>query len=1400
MTALGLLSGAPGTALAEARSAAPSAATAEPPAGSIPYAVQQAKSQGEPVPVTSLTTPTGDTVANPNGSLSTTTHLKPVRVLKSGKWTELDPTLQLNPDGTYSPQATPTQVTLSGGGTGPLATLKHHEGRSLELSFPVALPAPKITGDSALYPDVFPGVDLQASVNDQGAFSEVLIVRTAQAAANPALHSLRLATKAEGLTLGSDSAGNLQAAAPDGTPAYTSATPLMWDSSTSGQKATPSFTNLLVNRSTATEDGSGPTGPLPTELTTPSSTDSPGPGAQVKTIGISTQPDAVTLTPDQELLTGEKTTYPVYIDPMVNPVTSGTGHFVVAQEGCSNATTYDKAQDYGQGVGYQQYSSNCFGMQESFYEINTSALTPQMVVQKSTLYLTATYAADHGCSNTWPVTVKQTNPISSGTNWNNRPGVVSTVGTQQISSAYFDCGYKYAAFDITDRIRQVASHDADTWTFGLYGDGNKVRSNLGFMRFASNPYITTVFDIPPTAPDSVSTTPDSANPGGAACNGGTPGWIGRTSTTGGMSNISLNARLTTPMEGANLQAIYTVWDNMKNNGSGGAATVSQPRSPFVASGTTARTNIGITVADGHQYGWGVKAYDGTLEGPWTSDCNFKVDLTPPTAAAFGDSKAYPPLGSGRTPTAHAGDTGITIPVSSKDILPTGCDLMACLKSEIRRFEYALDAPIPVSGAQSVAVTADANGAATTNIPISLTAQQWGTHALYVRAVDGAGNSRPAAYSFYAPWNPATPVTAGDLTGDGIPDILRPDRTGSGNLLLSPGNTDVSAPAITSSTAAQSPDKTGWDNYLVTHRGSLSQSGVDDVFTYNRTTRKMYVYGNDASSNGTPGRFTLTENVTPVATKPTCNPAAQCTGYVTDWSKVTQILAPGSFANASGLADLVTVEDNRLWYYPGSSMGNTRLGQGMLLGSGDWSRTTLIAPGKVGGTPTLWARDEVTGRVHSYTLSFNAGYVPTAVLTPPSAQAPASALTTIDPKLYPQVGSYGDLNGDGRADIWAIDTNQQLVAFTGTSTGFSTTPVSLGNLNKPSAQWKLTGQNGTATPSAVGDYPATASGITWPTASIQGRDTAYAAFTSPQSTITTTGPVIDTRKSFTISTWAKPGTKTSIIASQDGNRSSSFFLYADTNTGKWHFALAYADVDGWPFDYTAATNDAARFTPNTWTRLTASYNADSGLMSLYVNGVLAGSAHHQASSSPAPSGPFVLGRSKNNGGPWDSLEGGGISNLAVYPYAASLTTPGALSEISMPAAPGTCMDNDYASTQDGNKIQIAGCNGTPAQSFEVRGDGSLRIQGKCVNAANDSTANLTLLQLMTCRDGSPSPAQKFIPFADGVLYNPASGRCVDLGNLNTTPATQLWLYDCNPSGAQRWSIPALATTPLPNPTP
>lgn len=1029
------------------------------PDGPEQSAQQQAEQSGQPVVVDALTTMTTETIAQPDGTFTLTSYTSPIRVRKNGAWTAVDPTLKANQDGTYSPTATPSGVVLSGGGTGPLATLTDPNGHALSYTFPYTLPAPQVSGATALYSDVLPGVDLRTAVTDQGGFSEVVVVKNADAASDPRLLSLRFATATTGLTLEADNADNISARTANRDLAYFAPSPLMWDSS--------SGTTVQAKAAAATLS----------ETSAASSADSPGPGAQVGQVDVAVSPDAITLTPDADVLQGSTTTYPVYIDPFTNPVTDTTGHYTVVQEGCPGASNYDKPQDNGEGVGYQQYASNCFGLERSYYEINTSNLDARMQFTAVTLHLTETYGADHSCTATWPLTLKAVNPISTATDWDNQPGVTATVSTAQVKSAAAGCGDQGVNFDVKNQIDAIAGVTG-SWTFGLWGNESKSSSNLGFMRFSVNPYITASFDIPPDAPSSTSTTPPSINPTGAACNSGDPGWIGKTSTLGnGTSNITLNAKLTTPMSGANVRGDSQVWDNQTDNGSGSPVVTNPPDTASVASGTTVHVPVSIAVKDGHQYGWGIRAYDGHLYGAWTSNCHFNVDLTPPTPAAFTDSTVFPPLGSGKAPTGHAGDKDITVHVTSTDPAPTGCTLLACLSSGVLAFEYSLDTPIPSTGATSVqAVTS--GDTASADVPINLSAQQWGAHTLYVQAVDRAHNGSPTTYSFYAPWNPNTPVRPGDLNSDGVPDLISPAK--DGNLYLTPGNTDVSATPTLASTQADSPDGTGWDQYLIAHRGSTTQSGVDDLFAYNRLKHQMYIYRNDATSisQGVPGKFTVhPDGVLPVSQKPACDAHSDCSDYDPTWLSVKQILAPGAVRTQS--PDLITVEkDGRLWFYPGDSTSDTYLGQAVLLGNGDWSDTELIAPGTVGSQSTLWARDS-TGAIHTYPLNFGTNGQPTTVLTAPAPRPLTSLVQTGGTQLCAEVRGAstaagtpvqtGICNG-GTSQQWSLGSDNTVHALGGCLNENDTAnaaSVSLEPCNGSTAQQWQPGSSGSLANTASG---------------------------------------------------------------------------------------------------------------------------------------------------------------------------------------------------------------------------------------------------------------------------------------------------------------------------------------------
>src|SRR5580692_5505265 len=219
-----LLAGALSQGLAQAAPGAHPAASVSPAspaaAGLMQTALRTAKATGKAVPVPSQTTATSTTTALPDGKFAMTTYVMPVRVRQHRAWVPISAALRRNADGTYSPAATPSGLALSGGGAGPFAVLTSPSGKRVSMTFGFRLPVPSVSDATAVYANVLPGVDLDVTATDQGGFDEVLVIKNAAAAADPALRQLRIATVANGLTVRTDAAGNMTASPPGGSPQF----------------------------------------------------------------------------------------------------------------------------------------------------------------------------------------------------------------------------------------------------------------------------------------------------------------------------------------------------------------------------------------------------------------------------------------------------------------------------------------------------------------------------------------------------------------------------------------------------------------------------------------------------------------------------------------------------------------------------------------------------------------------------------------------------------------------------------------------------------------------------------------------------------------------------------------------------------------------------------------------------------------------------------------------------------------------------------------------------------------------------------------------------------------------------------------------------------------------------
>jgi hypothetical protein len=75
-------------------------------------------------------------------------------------------------------------------------------------------------------------------------------------------------------------------------------------------------------------------------------------------------------------------------------------------------------------------------------------------------------------------------------------------------------------------------------------------------------------------------------------------------------------------------------------------------------------------------------------------------------------------------------------------------------------------------------------------------------------------------------------------------------------------------------------------------------------------------------------------------------------------------------------------------------------------------------------------------------------------------------------------------------------------------------------------------------------------------------------------------------------------------------------------------------------------------------------------------------------------------------------------------------------------------------------------------------------GKCVDVAGASSANGTAVQLWNCNG---TGAQRWTVGDDGTIQ--AFGKCLDVSGASTANGARVQIYDCNGTGAQRWTSSA-----------
>jgi hypothetical protein len=74
---------------------------------------------------------------------------------------------------------------------------------------------------------------------------------------------------------------------------------------------------------------------------------------------------------------------------------------------------------------------------------------------------------------------------------------------------------------------------------------------------------------------------------------------------------------------------------------------------------------------------------------------------------------------------------------------------------------------------------------------------------------------------------------------------------------------------------------------------------------------------------------------------------------------------------------------------------------------------------------------------------------------------------------------------------------------------------------------------------------------------------------------------------------------------------------------------------------------------------------------------------------------------------------------------------------------------------------------------------------CLDVQNSGPDNGTPVDLFECNG---TGAQVWIPRSDGSLVNPQTGKCLDDPNFSSSPGTKLEIWDCNGGANQQWQLP------------
>ncbi|MGW1094177.1 LamG domain-containing protein [Streptomyces sp. NPDC002455] len=752
-------------------------------------------------------TETSEVFANPDGTFTQEMNAAPVRARNGDDaWAPIDTTLVRGADGSVRARNTTTNLTFSGGGSGDGLVALEDEGHELRFGWPATLPAPQLDGDTATYAGVLPDVDLKLTALSSG-YTSVLVVKTAEAAKNPALSTITMTVSKGTLDIAPTADGGFVARDKNGTPVFESPAGRMWDSAGDAPAPDPTAAGVTtqLSRTTAasaesktkSESETTNTAPLPAAGGEPVPTEGPGSGDAVAELPLKVTDTTLEITPDPTLSRGADTVFPLYIDPPTKGIT--LGDWTALSSDGDKFWEFKGDKGVGRCSNYAGYlCSNSPYTQRLYFEYPLSSIHGKKILDATMeVYQEWTFT----CDPHWYDLSRVDKGISSSTTWSSRPTGVDLMGDRNVAYGRgglcnpsqpanwvrFSDNVDETNENLTTTLASYAANKTSQITFSLTAHDESDAS--AWARFRNDAKLSVTYVSYPSTP-----TPFGVQQGttGRACNPSTLPFATSDTTPKMLATVQ-------SADGSNsqLRALFEVW---KADGSSRAWYAASPNGAWVADNAARDASTSaLPVQTDYRMRVMTQAYyktdrgaTGVLNSAWSSWCYFRIDTdSPPPPTVTSNDGIYKPAET--FPAAGGVGTSGKFTFTPTDTDPT----TAGIQSDVVSYKWKLN-----SGAVSASITV-VKGAATTQ---TITPNQAGENTIQVWGYDAAGHSSLTGYySFLVKgaekpsgiWhldnngNDSTSATQHPLTLGGSSAYTALARSGPGALKLN-GTSDYAA--------------------------------------------------------------------------------------------------------------------------------------------------------------------------------------------------------------------------------------------------------------------------------------------------------------------------------------------------------------------------------------------------------------------------------------------------------------------------------------------------------------------------------------------------------------------------------------------------------------------------------